>query len=80
VNNVLLRPATIRITIASPHLTNMGLRGLRSNFDSDDTFTDEVFRINDFINQMFGRSDGQANFVSAFLQQFLNQLEDNNAK
>lgn len=31
-NNVLLRPATIRITIASPHLTNMGLRGLRSNY------------------------------------------------
>ena len=80
-NNVLLRPATIRITIASPNLTTMGLRGLRSAFESDDAFTDEVFRINDFINQMFGRSDdGQTNWVSAFIQQFLNQLEDSNVK
>lgn len=80
-NNALLRPTTIRITIASPNLTNMGLRGLRSSFESDDAFTDEVFRINDFINQMFGRSaEGETNWVSAFIQQFLNQIEDTNAK
>jgi len=80
-NNALLRPTTIRITIASPNLTNMGLRGLRSSFESDDAFTDEVFRINDFINQMFGRStEGETNWVSAFIQQFLGQLEDTNAK
>jgi len=45
-------------------------------FDSDETFGQELIRINEFINCMIGTPENQTNWVTVFIEQFFNQFAE----